>query len=50
MLAGYLGKSEEFADAIVAFSMAYADQTDRDYDAMRKAAKSKRIPVAASGY
>jgi uncharacterized protein (DUF2252 family) len=50
MLAGYLGKSEEFVDAIEQFSMAYADQTDRDYAAMKKAAKTKRIQVAASGY
>ena len=33
-------------EAIARFAVAYADQTDRDYDALAKAAKEKRIPVA----
>jgi hypothetical protein len=45
-IAGYLGKSEGMDDAIARFAAAYADQTDRDYDAMVKAAKQQRIAVA----
>ena len=46
MIAGYLGKSEAMDDAVTRFAAAYADQTERDYDALVQAAKSKRIPVA----
>lgn len=46
LLAGYLGKSEGMDDAVTRFAFAYADQTDRDYDALAKAAKQKRIQVA----
>ena len=31
MLAGYLGNSTRFDDAVVAFAIAYADQTERDW-------------------
>jgi hypothetical protein len=33
-------------EAIAGFAEAYAEQTERDYDALVKAAKSKRVPVA----
>jgi uncharacterized protein (DUF2252 family) len=46
LIAGYLGKSEGMDDAITRFAVAYADQTERDYAALAKAAKSKRIRVA----
>jgi hypothetical protein len=46
LLAGYLGKSEGIDDAITRFAVAYADQTERDYDLLTKAAKEKRISVA----
>ena len=39
VLAGYMGKSDAFDDALAAFAMAYADRTQRDYDQL---AKSKR--------
>jgi uncharacterized protein (DUF2252 family) len=45
-IAGYLGKSDAMDDAVARFAAAYADQTDRDYDALAKAAKEKRIAVA----
>ena len=45
-IAGYLGKSEAMDDAVARFAFAYAEQNDRDYDALKRAAKSKRIPVA----
>jgi uncharacterized protein (DUF2252 family) len=43
MMAGYLGSSDAFDDAIVKFAGAYADQTERDYEALLKAIKSGRI-------
>ena len=46
MVSGYLGKSEAMDDAIASFAAAYAGQTDRDYAALAKAARGKRIPVA----
>jgi uncharacterized protein (DUF2252 family) len=46
LIAGYLGKSEAMDEAIAGFAEAYAEQTERDYDALVKAAKSKRVPVA----
>jgi len=45
MLAGYLGKSEALDEALVQFAVAYADQTEADYDRLVKAAKQGRIPV-----
>ena len=32
VLAGYMGKSSAFDDALASFAMAYADRTQRDYD------------------
>jgi len=46
MIAGYLGSSEAFDDAIVKFAKAYADQTESDYGALLKAIRSGRIKVA----
>ncbi len=45
MIAGYLGSSESFDDAIMKFADSYADQTERDYDALLKAIKAGRIKV-----
>jgi uncharacterized protein (DUF2252 family) len=45
LIAGYLGSSDAFDDAIVKFADSYADQTERDYDALLKAIKSRRIKV-----
>jgi uncharacterized protein (DUF2252 family) len=46
VLAGYLGKSDGLDEAVTRFAFAYAEQTERDYDALAKAAKEKRIQVA----
>jgi hypothetical protein len=48
MIAGYLGKSDGIDEAIVKFAEAYADRTERDHELMAKAAKSKKIAVAAA--
>jgi len=45
MIAGYLGSSDAFDDALVEFAKGYADQTESDYDALLKAIKSGRIKV-----
>jgi uncharacterized protein (DUF2252 family) len=44
-LSGYLGKNEVFDEAVAAFAHAYADQTERDYDAFQLAVKSGQLPV-----
>ena len=46
MIAGYVGKSDELDEAMVKFAFAYADQTEKDYQALADAAKSGRIKVA----
>jgi len=43
MLSGYMGKSEAFDEAITVFSVAYADQNERDHAALKKAVDSGRI-------
>jgi uncharacterized protein (DUF2252 family) len=45
MIAGYLGSSDAFDDAIVKFADSYADQTEQDYGALLKAIRSRRIKV-----
>ena len=42
-ISGYLGKSSTFDDAVAAFAVAYADQTERDHAALKKAVRSGRI-------
>ena len=46
MIAGYLGKSNIFDQAIVKFAAAYADQTESDYQLMRRAVRAGRLDVA----
>jgi hypothetical protein len=40
---GYLGKGDTFDEAIGAFSLAYADQTERDHAALVKAVRAGRL-------
>jgi uncharacterized protein (DUF2252 family) len=47
-IASYLGKGDVFDRAIADFSAAYANQNQRDYEALQAAVKSKRI-VAETG-
>jgi hypothetical protein len=44
-ISGYLGKNEHFDDAIATFSIAYADQTERDHEVLKKAAQDGRVEV-----
>jgi len=45
MISGYLGKSDAFDRAIADFSVAYADQTERDHAALKLAARKGKIEV-----
>ena len=47
-IASYLGEGEKFDQAIAAFSAAYADQNERDYEAFAAAVESGRL-VAQTG-
>ncbi|XXT96334.1 DUF2252 domain-containing protein [Sorangium sp. So ce834] len=42
-IAAYLGKADTFDEAIAAFAIAYADQTERDHRALVDAVKNGRI-------
>jgi uncharacterized protein (DUF2252 family) len=42
-ICGYLGKGEQFDDAMGDFAVAYADQTERDHAALVQAVKQGRI-------
>jgi uncharacterized protein (DUF2252 family) len=47
MIAGYCGTSGTLDEAIAKFAVAYARQTEQDFDALDKARRSGRIKVAA---
>jgi uncharacterized protein (DUF2252 family) len=44
-IASYLGKGDSFDHALAEFAAAYADQNERDYDALATAAREGRIAV-----
>ena len=44
-ISGYLGKSDKFDQAIADFSIAYADQSERDHDALLKAVRAGKLEV-----
>ncbi len=48
-IAAYLGSSDTFDRAIAAFAQAYANQTERDYQAFLAAIKLGRIVAATAG-
>jgi len=43
-IAGYLGRSETFEEAIADFAVAYAEQNDSDFRALQAALASGRLP------
>jgi uncharacterized protein (DUF2252 family) len=47
-IAGYLGKSEAFDEALAKFAVAYADQTERDHASFLKAIRAGRIQARAA--
>lgn len=44
-IAAYLGKSDRFDRAVAKWSRAYADQTEKDFEAFEEAAERGRFPV-----
>jgi len=46
-IAGYLGSGDSFDRALASFAETYADQNERDYDALKEAARTGRIAVEA---
>jgi len=44
-IAGYLGKKEDFDEAIADFSESYADQNEKDYKALVQAVQKGRLEV-----
>ncbi|MFM7330479.1 MAG: DUF2252 family protein [Brachymonas sp.] len=43
LIAGYIGKSEAFDEAITKHALAYADQNEADYSALKKAVKNGTV-------
>ncbi len=48
-IASYLGRSDSFERALVKFAKAYADQNERDYEALRKAVRKGRVQADPVG-
>jgi uncharacterized protein (DUF2252 family) len=44
-IAGYLGKSDKFDEAIADFSVAYADQSEQDHAALMQAVRAGKLEV-----
>ena len=44
-ISGYLGRNDHFDNAIAAFAIAYADQSERDHAVFEKAVRSGRVEV-----
>jgi uncharacterized protein (DUF2252 family) len=47
VISGYLGKSDRFDRAVAAFAVAYADQCERDYEALAKAVRDGKLEARA---
>lgn len=45
MISGYLGKSDEFDQAVAKFAVSYADLAERDHEKLKAAVKSGRVAV-----
>lgn len=43
MIAGYMGGSDQFDEAIGDYAVAYADQVERDYKTLVQAVRSGRL-------
>jgi uncharacterized protein (DUF2252 family) len=44
-ISGYIGQSDVLDGALARFAARYADQTEKDFEQLKKAAKNGRIPV-----
>ncbi len=45
MIAGYLGSGAQFDEALAQYSVAYADQAERDFKTFQTAIRSGRLPI-----
>lgn len=45
LISGYLGKGDSFDEAVADFSVAYADQAEKDHELLLKAVRSGRLEV-----
>ena len=43
MIAGYIGAGDRFAEAVAKFGSLYADQTEKDWQALRRSGKSRTV-------
>jgi hypothetical protein len=43
MISGYLGKRDVFDEAVAAFSVAYADQNEKDHAALKRAIRAGKV-------
>jgi hypothetical protein len=43
LISGHLGKSDRFDKAIAAFSIAYADQNEKDHAALKRAIHDEKV-------
>ena len=43
MISGYMGQSDRFDKAIAAFSVAYADQNEKDHAALKRAIRNGKV-------
>lgn len=48
-ISGYLGKSDAFDKAIAKFSIAYADQSERDHEVLMNAVRAGKLEVFVEG-
>jgi hypothetical protein len=47
MLSGYMGTSDSFDKAIAGFSIAYADQNEKDFASLKRAIREGKIEAQA---
>ena len=45
LIAGYMGKGDEFDEALADFAISYAQQNERDFEALVQAARQGRVEV-----
>jgi uncharacterized protein (DUF2252 family) len=44
-ISAYIGRNDQFAEALTSYAFAWADQVERDYDVFLKAVRSGKIPT-----
>ena len=49
MIAGYVGTGDRFAQALAKFGAIYADQTEKDWQELRRSGKAGKVTPARTG-